>query len=1177
MCMAVLNRRKLWISEAVRLGGLAVFLLLFVVGGEGVAAAADRPEQARVLEVRGTVEFLQSGSATWYLVATNQVLYQGDSLRTGARSAATLMLTNRSIAPVPALATLHFKERPEGLAIQVLKGLLYLFHRGEAGDIEVEGSGVTAAVRGTEFAFDVRDDGSVVTTLYDGAVALSDTTGGVLNMASGDVVVARPGQRAEKTATVVAGDWTAVQWALNYPAVLDLRELGWTSAPESDIEPSWAAFRQGELVKALELYPSERVPKTDEERVFLAALLLSVGAVSDAEATLKRVEGGGANGALAEAHGRMISILRQGASPDGDKGRTGTATGTLVESYAWQGAGRLTEARDAAKAATERSPSFGWAWVRLAELEFSLGDRRGAEAALERGMELLPGNAAALALKGFVLASKNRVQEAESMFGRALERDARLGSAWLGRGLCRIRGGDLGAGREDLLVAAALEPQRSLYRSYLGKAFAEASLFREPALGEKAREELSLAKRLDPKDPTPWLYSALLNQQENRVNEAMDDLHASSVRNDQRALYRSRLGLDQDRAVRSANQANLFADVGFQEIGVREATRAVNADYANASAHLFLANSYDALRDPRQINLRYETPWYSEYLLANLLAPVGAGSLSQTVAQNEYSKLFERDRLGLVNRTSWTGNGDWLQQSAQYGQSGNMAYALEGSYRSEQGQRVNNDLEQRSVSLTTKVQAGPDDGLFLQATLSETETGDVLQRYDPATAIPGLRFEERQEPLAHVGWHHAWRPGVHTLLLVSPWNVTQSYHNPSNTVPWLLRNPAGEVELGQYSVVPLEAYDSRLTGVSTELQQLWQLDRHVVIAGLRYQHGGFDTTARLNVDNFSPDAPTDSATDPELERLSVYAYDQWNVMRGVWFTAGVSYDHLTQPRNFRTAPLTEGTESMERVLPKLGLTVTPWTGGTLRGAWARSLGGVSFDQSFRLEPVQVAGFSQVYRGLIPEALVGSVSGQEMEMVSVAWDQVFPTRTWATVSAEWLTSEASRETGGFVYGQGGFEEIGAFRQDLDFTERSLSLTVGQLIGNDLALTLRYRVAEAELEGEYPGLSVADDFARDERSVLNQCILGLRYQHPIGFFGSWESSWSHQSNHGDGAWREGDDFWRHDVWVGWRFLRRRAEVSVGVLNLTDEDYRLHPLNYFGETYRERTVAVTGRFAF
>ena len=34
-------------------------------------------------------------------------------------------------------------------------------------------------------------------------------------------------------------------------------------------------------------------------------------------------------------------------------------------------------------------------------------------------------------------------------------------------------------------------------------------------------------------------------------------------------------------------------------LGCREAARAVNADYANYSAHLFLAESYDALRDPK--------------------------------------------------------------------------------------------------------------------------------------------------------------------------------------------------------------------------------------------------------------------------------------------------------------------------------------------------------------------------------------------------------------------------------------------------------------------------------------------------------------------------------------------------------------------------------------------------
>ena len=54
-----------------------------------------------------------------------------------------------------------------------------------------------------------------------------------------------------------------------------------------------------------------------------------------------------------------------------------------------------------------------------------------------------------------------------------------------------------------------------------------------------------------------------------------------------------------------------------EDVAVREASRGVDSDYANASSHLFLANSYNSLRDPRRINLRYETPWFNELLLAN--------------------------------------------------------------------------------------------------------------------------------------------------------------------------------------------------------------------------------------------------------------------------------------------------------------------------------------------------------------------------------------------------------------------------------------------------------------------------------------------------------------------------------------------------------------------------------
>ena len=111
----------------------------------------------------------------------------------------------------------------------------------------------------------------------------------------------------------------------------------------------------------------------------------------------------------------------------------------------------------------------------------------------------------------------------------------------------------------------------SVFHSYLGKAL---SMEKKP---EEARKDLDLAKQLDPNDPTPWLYSALLAQQQNRINEGLEDLERSKALNDNRSLYRSQLLLDQDQAVRSANLAALYRDAGMSDFSIREASRAVSA------------------------------------------------------------------------------------------------------------------------------------------------------------------------------------------------------------------------------------------------------------------------------------------------------------------------------------------------------------------------------------------------------------------------------------------------------------------------------------------------------------------------------------------------------------------------------------------------------------------------
>ena len=99
-----------------------------------------------------------------------------------------------------------------------------------------------------------------------------------------------------------------------------------------------------------------------------------------------------------------------------------------------------------------------------------------------------------------------------------------------------------------------------------------------------AAEQFAIAKQLDPADPTPWLYDAIRKQSENRPVEALRDIEKSIELNDNRAVYRSRELLDQDRASRGTSLARIYNDLGFEQLGINEATKSLTLDPANAGA-----------------------------------------------------------------------------------------------------------------------------------------------------------------------------------------------------------------------------------------------------------------------------------------------------------------------------------------------------------------------------------------------------------------------------------------------------------------------------------------------------------------------------------------------------------------------------------------------------------------
>ncbi len=1147
-----------------------------------------------LLEIENSVEVLRAGARVWDPGRTNQVLYPGDQVRIRERSRAVLRLSNLTLMRVGELSTLQIPDPGAGrrVRLHIFRGIYYFFHRDQPGEFQIRTPTVSAVVRGTEFNLEVAGDEKTVLALIDGEVTATNEFGTV-ELKSGESAVTEAGTRPIKTAAINAVN--VIQWCLYYPAVLDLGELFLVADERSILEESLAAYKQGDLLQAVARYPSVRTPTSDAEKVYLAALLLGVGQVGRAEELIESIPASDSRRANEDVSPLLGAGIKELVAAV--KFQTVTthakpqlATEWLAESYYLQSQIKLEAALGAALKATEKSPDFGFAWARVAELQFSFGRIGEATKALERSLELMPDNAQARALKGFLSVAQNRLSDAISSFDDAIAIDGALGNAWLGRGLCLIQHGKVRRGLDDLQVAATLEPQRALLRSYLAKGFSEAWD------NGRATREVELAKRFDPADPTSWLYSALIDQQENRINEGVRDLERSKELNSNRALYRSRLLLDQDRAVRNANLAAVYRDAGMTELSLREASRAVSADYANYSAHLFLANSYEVIRDPRLIDLRFETAAVSEYLIANLLAPAGAGTLSRTISQQEYSRLFERDRLHVLSSTEYFSNGDWIQSGALYGKSGNTGFAVEGAYRSENGQRPDDDLEQLNVSVALKEQLTPKDSFYLQAIYFDSESGDLTRYYDPASANTVMRVTETQDPIVLAGYRHEWSPTLHTVLLASRMVDTYQVNNPLQPVLLLGRNPSNQVVLiakPSLPTAPLE-YSSESEIYSAEAQQIWQIERQSVVLGIRYQTGTFDTESRLGASTptsmgdetmtlpvqFSTSALQQNPSSG-FNRFSAYGYYNWQLFEPVVLSAGLAYDRLHFPENFRTAPLSDRENRNDQVSPKAGLIWTPTTKTTVRGSYTRSLGGVSIDQSFRLEPTEVGGFNQAFRSIIPESVAGANANASFETAAAGVDQRFNSGTDLGLVGELLFSDIDRTIGTFDLATTFPFQISpsGTRQQLDYRERTLYANANQLLSDEWSMGVRYRLSDAKLDSRFREISatVSRGAGVTQEATLHQVNLFVLFNHPAGAFARADALWTHQDNRGYSPDLSGDDFWHFNALIGWRFAQRRAEVAVGVLNIGDQDYRLNPLNLSPEPMRQRTWTVSMKLAF
>jgi hypothetical protein len=225
-------------------------------------------------------------------------------------------------------------------------------------------------------------------------------------------------------------------------------------------------------------------------------------------------------------------------------------------------------------------------------------------------------------------------------------------------------------------------------------------------------------------------------------------------------------------------------------------------------------------------------------------------------------------------------------------------------------------------------------------------------------------------------------------------------------------------------------------------------------------------------------------------------------------------------------------------------------------------------------------------------VVGSVAAPKFETFGAALDLRLSPQTYIGLTGEILNSDVDRALGLYRFPVTNvFAFASSTPQRLRYHEYSAAVTVNQLLSSQWSLGLSYKFTRSELEQTLPEvpLSLFAGARQFGQSDLHTASFYLLYSHPSGFFARADLNWYWQENRTEtnsvsmmgvshiSVPLPGDQFPQVNFWVGYRLRRGLGDISLGLLNANNTDYKLNPLNSYTELPRERVVAARVRLRF
>ncbi len=1186
-------------SFALSFFSLSFFALFFLMTAHPAFADAV----AHMQSAQGGVDAREAKGAAWTPAKSGDPLGAGAAVKTAAVSRAGIVFENGVLLRLNELSLVELASVASQAPLKIDSGKAYFFSRDVREFPEIETPIVSASIRGTEFVVSVQPDTVRISVLH-GAVEAHNTAGSVL-LRDGEEAVTVRGQAPVKQILVKPLD--AVQWALYYPAVLSVSDFpefstgatqgqqagfaaidsgDFTAAAQAFTGQSWRdaagrsliAYRSGDTAKAFNELPSASGKEGVSFTLYRAALYLSAGQVEKAEALLATAQAAipsqpdalrGKTEASLAALKAMIAVAKnQTAEANALSERAvsqapGSAGALLARSYAQQANFDLRSALDSASQAARLQPDNPAVRAREAELLLGFGKVNEAGSSLSGTGDTE--DSRLLSVKGFAALTENEIDSARDFFERAIARDSESGTPFLGRGLAKIRRGDLEGGRSDIEQAVMREPSNALFRSYLGKAF-----FEEERNGA-ADEELAIAKKLDPLDPTPYLYGAYNKLSEFRPIEALDDIEESIDRNDNRAVYRSRLLLDQDLAVRSIGLSQIYNQLGFEQAGREEAIKSIQQDYSNYSAHLLLAGAYS------NQGSKLAQASLSEFFLSQLLAPRDfvffSNDQSNAAASfNEYASLFDRNRYRTnIFGSHETGRGATTGGATQAGTFDKWSYIV--SYESEyvDGYRSNDWSRDNTVFGRAQYQPSFDTSLSASTLFAEIDGGDDDITFDINGTDPDLS-DNLTTFIQQLGFRHQIEPGFLWIAQGIFSHDRDVVDNDKVADPFFLTIAQnGEPIFAGLQSVLTDRRDRKVFDTyrfDTQLIRDTDLVSVVAGAGVTGTHIDFSDTGEIN-----PAEPTfmnevfrlnSEVTKSELFARA-YGYSTWHAARWLDLNLGGSFVHLRY-NNIFAPPYEENTRQIDRFNPKAGASAYLTKDTILRAAYFQNLGAISLSEVGDIEPTLIGGFNQ-------NSL--DVPGVRSENYGIGLSHKFAKSTY--LGTEFLVRDLDREVNLGLHGVFANVDTGELlRANASDTfgfpaqEKVLRTYISQLFSKTVAGSLKHTWSSLDQSLIQDGMPAAGN--RD----TNEFSADLNYFDRSGLTFRGEVAWRLQHLDGFGE-NEGpvasdgtQDFWLLNAGVTYQLPRRYGTIGLVFRNILDEEFQYIPTDLSPDILPVRSVA-------